>query len=168
MAASFGVLAISLASLLTAGLPTAYALGSTRPGQTTEAITPDLAPTAPVNSKHLLRSADGFFYTVADVDGRKVRLLIDTGASAIMLSTTEARRMGVNVDKLDFNQRIMTSAGTVSMARAVLDHMDVAGRTFEDVTVMVMPANSGIGLMGQSMLSRFDLVSIEGDTLKLR
>ncbi|QJU60240.1 retroviral-like aspartic protease family protein [Sphingomonas sp. AP4-R1] len=168
MAAHFGVLAISLASLLTAGLPTAYALGSTRPGQSIGVITPDLALTPSVDSSHLLRSADGFFYAVASVDGRQVRLLIDTGASAIMLSTAEARRMGVDVDKLTFDQRVITSAGTVAMSRAVLDHMDVAGRTFEDVTVMVMPANSGIGLMGQSMLSRFDLVSIEGDTLKLR
>jgi predicted aspartyl protease len=75
--------------------------------------------------------------------------------------------MGVKTDKLVFNQRVMTSAGSVPMARAVLDHMDVAGRTFEDVTVMVTPANSGVGLMGQSMLGRFEKVSIEGDTLKL-
>lgn len=167
MAAHFGILAISLGSLLTAGLPTAYAMGATRQVHAVRAVTPDLAPTPTVDSKHLQRSADGFFYTVANVDGRKVKLLVDTGASAIMLSKSQAHRLGVNVKKLAFNHRVMTSAGSVPMARAELDHLDVGGRTFEDVAVMVTPTESGVGLMGQSMLSRFDAVSIEGDTLEL-
>ncbi|MDO6416345.1 TIGR02281 family clan AA aspartic protease [Sphingomonas sp. BIUV-7] len=166
MAGHLGIAVMALGTLLTAGLPTAYTLGATRPAQA-EAMTPDLAPSAPVGDQYLARSADGFFYASAEVNGRKVRLLIDTGASAIMLSTAEATRLGVPVKALAYHERVMTSAGSVPMARVMIDHMTVAGRTFQDVPAMVTPSSSGIGLMGQSLLARFQVVSISGDTLKL-
>ena len=134
-------------------------------------MTPDLAPTPlppQTEGQRLTRHADGFFYATARINGHPMRLLVDTGASAIMLSPADARRLGVPIDADAFDGRVRTSSGVVRMARVTIDRVTVGGQTFEDVPAMVLEGSAGVGLMGQSLLARFRSVSIEGDVLALR
>ncbi|MDO6413708.1 TIGR02281 family clan AA aspartic protease [Sphingomonas sp. BIUV-7] len=169
MPGHLGLTVAGVASLLTAVVPTAYTLGATQHAAPVRETTPDLAPAPPANDgQRLERSDDGFFYATVNINGHRVRLLVDTGASAIMLSAREARRMGVKVDDFAFDGRLQTSSGVVRMARATIDRIDIGGQTFADVPAMIVPGGDGLGLMGQSMLERFRSVSIEGDVLALR
>lgn len=169
MAGHLGLAGLAVGSLLTAALPTAYTLGASHRLESEREITPDLAPPPPpADGPRLVRSDDGFFYATVRINGHRMKLLVDTGASAIMLSTRDARRLGINVEGLAFDGHLQTSSGVAQMARVTLDRVTVAGQTFEDVPAMILPKDDGIGLMGQSMLARFHSISIEGDMLALR
>jgi aspartyl protease family protein len=124
-------------------------------------------PDPATTGQNLTRNPDGMFYTFANINGHTIRLLIDTGASELMLSTGEARRLGVLTDDSGPDSRVLTIGGPVRLARVTLDHVRIAGQSFDDVTALILPIGSSIGLMGQSLLSRFKHVSIEGDLMKL-
>lgn len=166
MPAHVGWPVLALASLLTASIPTAYSLGAAGSARS-EAQTPDLAPPPAPGEARLERSADGFFYAPAELDGHRLRLLVDTGASAIMLSTGDARRLGIDPRGLVFDRHVQTSAGVVPMARVTLDRLTIAGRSFEDVPVMVLAHGGGVPLMGQSIIARFHAMRMSGDLLIL-
>jgi len=58
-------------------------------------------------------SNDGHFYIKAEVNGIPVMFLADTGASHIMLSPDDARRLGIETDKLRFDRFYETANGSV-------------------------------------------------------
>lgn len=137
--------------------------------QTQLSVTPASTVSGPLLGKPMLRrSEDGFFYLSADIDNHKIRFLVDTGASDVLLSAHDARRLGVWAAATVRDREVETSGGSVSMARVILDHISVAGRTFEHVPAMIQPPGVGNSLMGQSMLSLFDSVTMESNTLHFR
>lgn len=169
MTGHIGVTAVAVGSLVTAIVPGAYPVGLPHQARTEAAATPDLAPPPPKEGDvQLMRHDDGFFYADARINGHPIRLLVDTGASALILPASEARRLGIDTRTLDYDGRIQTSAGQMPMARATVDRLTVAGQTFEDVPAMILPRGDHVGLMGQAVLARFRSVSIEGDMLALR
>ena len=46
--------------------------------------------------------ADGHFHVEAHINGTRLRLLVDTGASQVVLSPADARRLGFDLAALDF------------------------------------------------------------------
>src|ERR1700733_7980909 len=50
----------------------------------------------------LEREDNGHFFTVADVNGEPIRMVVDTGATSIALTTEDARRIGVDFDPGQF------------------------------------------------------------------
>ncbi|QJU57593.1 TIGR02281 family clan AA aspartic protease [Sphingomonas sp. AP4-R1] len=178
MPGQIGLTMVAMGSLVTAMVPTAYTIGTTHHPEARRTAAhaaphavnrPDLAPSLPkAGDARLARSDDGFFYADARINGHPVRLLVDTGASALMLPAQQARRLGVNMHALAYDGHIRTSSGTARIARVTIDRMTVAGQTFEDVPAMILPRGDSVGLMGQAVLARFRSVSIEGDMLALR
>ena len=43
----------------------------------------------------IARAADGHYWAEADIDGRAIRLLVDTGASVVALTAEDARAAGL-------------------------------------------------------------------------
>jgi aspartyl protease family protein len=68
------------------------------------------APSAPASAS-ITKSADGHYWTQADVDGHPVTFLIDTGATAVALTPDDARRMGLDVANLDYAYKVSTANG---------------------------------------------------------
>ncbi|MGH6931007.1 MAG: retropepsin-like aspartic protease family protein [Dongiaceae bacterium] len=111
---------------------------------------------------------DGHFHVEAMVDGRPVLFLVDTGASDIVLSPADARRLGFDLAKLSFNQQAETANGMVRGASIQLFKFEVGPIVIENIGATVNEAEMSESLLGISYLSRLSGYQVSGDTLTLR
>lgn len=99
----------------------------------------------------------GHFMTQGSVNGMSVRFLVDTGATFVTLPASEARRLGLELDKA---RRAVSSTanGNVPVYVVTLDSVKVGDITLYNVPAVV---NGGPGLdvalLGMSFLSRMDM-----------
>ncbi|HWH47327.1 MAG TPA: retropepsin-like aspartic protease [Burkholderiales bacterium] len=109
-------------------------------------------------------SRDGHYYLDGAVNGVPLRFMIDTGATYVAVDAKFARSARLPDGIAGY---FSTANGTVE-GRLVRNQAVRAG-AFElsGLTVAVMPARDGEGLLGQNFLSRFDVTQSEG-TLRLR
>lgn len=102
----------------------------------------------------IARSADGHYWTQAMVEGRPVRMLVDTGASVVTLSRADAEKAGVSVGAHDFTRTLNTASGPVKAAPVVLPSLAVAGVRLTAVEALVVDADMPASLLGMSYLGR--------------
>ena len=116
-------------------------------------------------SRELQRSADGHFYADAQINGHGIRLMVDTGASVVMLTREDAQRAGVTVPA----ERTLAVGvgGTVSVAPVTIDRIAVGGVEASGIRAAVAD-QLPVSLLGQNFLAEFDSVEIRGDTMVLR
>lgn len=114
------------------------------------------------------RAADSHFYADADVQGRKIRMLVDSGASVIALTRSDAEAIGIDVDGLPVAGMARTAGGDVPMRGIMLESVELGGIEVRNVQAAVIDADMGVSLLGQSFLSRLDGVNVEGDVMTLR
>lgn len=114
------------------------------------------------------RAADSHFYADAEIDGRNIRMMVDSGASIVALTRRDAEALGINVDDLPVGGSASTAGGVVSMRPVMLDSVEVDGIEVRGVQAAVIDADMGVSLLGQSFLSKLDAVNVEGDTMTMR
>lgn len=114
------------------------------------------------------RGRDGHFQIDARVNGRPVRFMVDTGASDIVLSPRDATRVGINPDRLSFNQRYETANGIGWGASTTLDSIEVGSIRFGDIGASVNGAPMDQSLLGLGFLDRLSGYEVRGDTLILK
>lgn len=114
------------------------------------------------------RGGDGHFYIDAEVNGRTVRFLVDTGASDIVLSPADARRLGFRVSALTFDRIYETANGVGRGAPVMLDSVMVGRLRFREVSASVNDAAMSDSLLGMSFLDRLSGYEVRGDSLILR
>jgi aspartyl protease family protein len=96
----------------------------------------------------------GHFQVQANVDGRWVDFLIDTGASVVALREGSAARLGIFPKASDYTARIQTANGTGKAARVTLNRIDINGVSARNVQAIVVPDDQlSVNLLGMSFLS---------------
>ncbi len=108
----------------------------------------------------------GHFVTTAMINGATVRVLVDTGASLISMSSNDARRLGINYEA---GQRTFSSTanGVVPTYRVKLDEVRLGDITVNNVDGMVHAGNAlPIVLLGMSFLNRMEMKR-DGDQMTL-
>jgi aspartyl protease family protein len=118
-------------------------------------------------SIELQRQDDGHFYADVRVNGTYIHMLVDTGASAIALSREDAQSAGI-ATSIGMNDVIGEGAdGAIHGEYAQLDRVELGPLSAERMPAAIL--NSGQqSLLGQSFLSKFASVQIEGDRMVLR
>lgn len=116
----------------------------------------------------LERAPDSHFYLDMQVNGRPMRFLVDTGASSVALSPSDARRLGLTVGPHDYTGTAQTAAGPAAFAPIRLDTMRAGPLGATDVQAVVLSVETGMPLLGQSFLRRLDEVTVRGDVMTLR
>jgi aspartyl protease family protein len=113
------------------------------------------------------RASDGHFYADVRINGNAVHMLIDTGASGIALSRDDARAAGFSTS-IGMNDVVGEGAdGVVHGEYVKLDRVELGPLSASGLDAVVL--NSGQqSLLGQSFLSKFSSVQIEGDRMVLR
>ena len=111
---------------------------------------------------------DGHFHIEALVDNVRVRFLVDTGASQVVLSPSDAARLGLDRDRLDFTQMAETANGMVRAAPVTLREVLIGKLRLADVRASVNAADMSESLLGMSFLSRLGGYEVSGDRLTLR
>jgi aspartyl protease family protein len=111
---------------------------------------------------------DGHFHVEADVDGKTVDFILDTGASDVVLTPDDARRLGWDPETLDYSKSYGTANGTVRGAPIRLDEVRVGPIRLDDVAASVNEAPMDSSLLGMSFLKRLSAVEFQGSQLTLR
>lgn len=112
------------------------------------------------------RAPDGHYYPVAEVDGTRVKFMVDTGATNIVLTKEDARRIGIDLGSLVFDGVAETANGPVRSARVVLDSLKVGPFVDRGVTAWVNEGEMFGSLLGMDYLRGFT-VTIDKGTMVL-
>ena len=100
--------------------------------------------------------SDGHFTAPGSINGRPVQFLVDTGASVIGLSVSEAERVGLDY-KAGQVVRMGTANGVTQGWRVRLDSVRVGDVEVTGVDAVVMPQPMTYVLLGNSFLTRFQM-----------
>lgn len=115
------------------------------------------------------RSWDGHFRAIAQVNGRDVGLLVDTGASLVLLRHDDAMRIGIPLNELDFSIPLTTANGKSYVAPFVIEQLTIGDLTLQDVRAAV--AQEGAlhsSLLGMSFLEKLNETVIQKNRMILR
>ena len=154
---------------LSAALGAALAFGGVQAAHHVQAQTLQGPAGVSASAAALIRKgADGHYWAQADLNGQSLRLLVDTGASAVSLTRQDARLLGVDVDSLAYDHEVLTADGRVRAAKVSLASVGVAGAVVHDVDALVMENGLGASLLGMSYLSRLSKIEATPQSLTLR
>lgn len=115
------------------------------------------------------RRADGHFIAHAMIDGVRVPMLVDTGASTIVLRTPDATALGIDTRTLSFSVPVQTANGTAYAAAVRLRRISIGPIELQGLDALVTPPGAlQESLLGLNFLRRLRSYEFSGDFLTLR
>ncbi|WP_237067014.1 retropepsin-like aspartic protease family protein [Microbulbifer guangxiensis] len=110
----------------------------------------------------LMPDSRGHYSTSGWVNGRRVNMMVDTGATSIAFNYPTARRLGLNLERAQ-PIRVSTASGIASAYRLTLDSVTIGGIKLHNVDATVHGGDfPEITLLGNSFLSRVDMQQQRG------
>jgi aspartyl protease family protein len=125
------------------------------------------APVAEGPWTTLQRQDNGHFFARAQVNGQSVDFMVDTGATGVALTESDARRLGIVLDPANYQVVGSGASGAVYGQFVTLDSVSLDGKRVEQVDGAVLKG-SEVSLLGQSFLSRMGHIEISGDRMVIR
>ena len=113
-------------------------------------------------------SRTGQYHYKGRVNSGYIDFLVDTGASSVALTLTDARRAGVRDSDLRYDVPISTAGGRNYAARISLDQVALGGIILRDVDAFVVKDGLETSLLGMSWLGRLQEVKATPSALLLR
>ncbi|HKP24222.1 MAG TPA: TIGR02281 family clan AA aspartic protease [Dongiaceae bacterium] len=110
---------------------------------------------------------DGHFRIQGLVNGGRVTFMVDTGASDVVLTPGDARRVGIDPATLVFDQFAETANGRVSGAAIRLDRLAVGSIEMSQLPATVNGAEMSESLLGMEFLNRLHGWRVENGVLTL-
>lgn len=98
----------------------------------------------------------GHFTSEGQINGRVVRFMVDTGATAVSMGVAEAERIGLKYQNGDRVQ-MSTANGVVQGWKMTLDNVRLGDVLVGGVDAIVSPVSMPYVLLGNSFLSRFQM-----------
>ena len=115
----------------------------------------------------LPRARDGHYYLTLDINNVPVEFVVDTGASQVVLTQDDAKRIGLNPSSLSYLGTASTANGTVRTAAVRLDTVSLGAITDTSVRAVVNDGQMFGSLLGMTYLSNFDSITIKDGQLIL-
>jgi aspartyl protease family protein len=106
-------------------------------------------------SVELPQAEDGHYYPTLAVNGTQIRFVADTGATNIVLSKEDARRLGFDPDSLLYTGQAMTANGRVRTARVILDKVEFGPFRDASIAAFVNDGDMAGSLLGMDYLGLF-------------
>lgn len=110
----------------------------------------------------------GHYFTEVHVNGRPLSVMIDTGASSVILRYEDARDLGLVYGSDPFEISVQTANGTATAHRVKLDSVRIGSISFDDIEALVM--EQGVlqtNLLGMSFMKRLSRYEVRDGTLVL-
>lgn len=121
----------------------------------------------PARTAHrFIRSGNGLFYVNAVVNGAPVRFIVDTGSNIVVLTRSDATRIGLSTSTAQ-PTALQTVGGATRMQLGTVDRIDIAGQRLDNVDAASVENGLEVSLLGQSALSRLRSIKFSGDRLEL-
>lgn len=108
----------------------------------------------------------GHFLATGAINGRAANFMVDTGATAVAISQSEADRMGIDYRNSTRRGMAETANGRVPAFGVTLNSVRVGDVEVANVEAVVLPAAMPHILLGNSFLMRFQMKR-ENDILRL-
>ncbi|HEX7871364.1 MAG TPA: TIGR02281 family clan AA aspartic protease [Sphingobium sp.] len=113
-------------------------------------------------------SEDGHFWVDAVVNGRKVRFLVDSGASITALSKSSADMLGLTIDPLRGGIMIQTANGDVTADRSTIASVEIGNAIrASDLPVVVSSSFGDINVLGMNFLNKLKSWRVEDGRMML-
>jgi len=137
-----------------------------------ERVLAELIPGRPVSHGRMVeiaRGNSGEFQVSTNVNGARVSMVLDTGASAVVLTQDAARAAGLPLEVLAYTVNIDTANGRARAAAVTLDRVAVGTIVERAVPALIaQPGQLKTSLLGMSFLNRLDSYSVNSEKLVLR
>ncbi len=115
------------------------------------------------------RAFNGDFDVHAEINNARVAVVLDTGASSIVLTREDAKAAGLPLEVLAYTVNVDTANGRTRAAPVVLDRIAIGGLVERSVEALVaQPGQLRTSLLGMSFLNRLQSWEVRGDRLLLR
>jgi aspartyl protease family protein len=102
-------------------------------------------------------------------NGIALTMLVDTGASTVVLKPADAQRLGIDIDRLRYTVPVQTANGTTYAASVRLRTLSVGNINLNEVDALVAkPGSLKENLLGMSFLSRLRSYEFTSEFLTLR
>jgi aspartyl protease family protein len=125
-------------------------------------------PGGPVEVK-IRKRLDGHFTAKVEVNGKSISMIVDTGASTVVLRPEDAKKVGIDTTGLSYTVPVLTANGRTVAARVRLDSVSLGPLTRQKVEALVAQPNAlNESLLGMSFLGRLRSYEFSGDFLTLR
>ena len=106
---------------------------------------------------------EGAYHVIGQVNGQPVNFLVDTGASDIVLSPADARRLGIDVAALSFTRPYEDRERHPGQGAAfTADSLAIGQLRLSNVAMSINQAPMSTSLLGMSFFKRIDLVRVQG------
>lgn len=117
---------------------------------------------------HISRSFGGSFRVDAEINGASVPMIFDTGASAVVLSASDARSAGIDTGSLDFSVPVQTANGTGFASPVRLERIEIGNITRSGIRAFVAQEGAlETSLLGMTFLETLSRYTVSGDALEL-
>jgi aspartyl protease family protein len=114
------------------------------------------------------RTVNGDFDVTAQINGARVAMVLDTGASSVVLTREDAKAAGLPLEVLAYTTNIETANGRTLAAPVTLDRLAIGGLVEHSVAALVaQPSQLKTSLLGMSFLNRLQSWEVRGDRLLL-
>jgi aspartyl protease family protein len=131
----------------------------------------ELIPGHPIShgrTVEVARAFNGDFQVTAEINGARVGMVLDTGASSVVLTRDDAKAAGLPLEVLVYSANIDTANGRTRAAPVTLDRIAIGGLVERSVAALVaQPGQLKTSLLGMSFLNRLQSWEVRGDRLLL-
>jgi aspartyl protease family protein len=123
----------------------------------------------PVHTVQIPRGSNGDFAVQTRINGIAAPMVVDTGATSVVLTYDTAKAVGLPLELLEYNVDVQTASGQTKAARLWLDRMAIGKLVERSVQALVVPRGQlKTNLLGMSFLDRLDGFEVRADHLMLR
>ncbi|MGY4478430.1 TIGR02281 family clan AA aspartic protease [Bradyrhizobium sp. USDA 3364] len=127
-----------------------------------------IAASASTPAVQIARSQGGEFAFRAKINGVSAPMVIDTGATSVVLTWETAKAIGLPIEMLEYNVDLETAGGHTKAARLTLDRLAVGKLVEKSVPALVVQRGQmKTNLLGMSFLDRLESWGVRADTLSL-
>ncbi len=117
----------------------------------------------------LARGNTGDFQITTDVNGKPMSMVLDTGASTVVLTNEAAKAAGLPLEMIKYTVNVDTANGRTRAASVTLDRVAIGGIVERSVPALVaQPGQLKTNLLGMSFLNRLQSWEVRGDKLVMR
>ena len=122
----------------------------------------------PAKAAILRQKPDSHYWGLADVDGYPINFMVDTGASVVVLTFDDAKRMRLKPETLDYSWKISTAGGETKGASVLLESIRFGSVEIENVEAMILREGLEQNLLGMSFLEQLYSYEFRGTQLIIR
>ena len=117
----------------------------------------------------LARAQSSDFQITTDINGHSIPMILDTGASSVVLTNEAAKAVGLPVEVIKYTVNIATANGHTKAAEVTLDRVAVGSIVERAVPALIaQPGQHKTSLLGMRFLNRLQSWEVRGDKLVLR